>query len=192
MKFSLLTVLIILTKFSFAQTSIHDLKAGKFHEDSSYIYSLPYEKGKSFLLAQAYDSKFSHKGEFALDFKMKQGSRICAARSGVVVATRSDSKSGGLKPENLSEGNYIIILHPDGSYGNYWHLQFNGALVATGDSVLQGQPIGLSGNTGYTAFPHLHFEVTTENTVGQNQVPTRFRTKKGTRYLRPGRWYRSI
>jgi hypothetical protein len=42
--------------------SIRDLKAGRVSGDSSYVYALPYEKGHSYLLIQAYDSKMSHKG----------------------------------------------------------------------------------------------------------------------------------
>ena len=45
------------------QYSIHDLKSGKFKEDSSYIYSLPFENRKESFSIQAYESKMSHKGE---------------------------------------------------------------------------------------------------------------------------------
>lgn len=178
-----------------AQTnySIRDLKAGKFIDDSSYIYSLPFEKGKKVFLIQAYESKMSHKNEKALDFKVKKGTKISAAREGVVVSMRSDSDKGGLKRENLSDGNYISIRHPDGSVAHYWHLQINGVLVNIGDTIQKGQIIGLSGNTGYSAFPHLHFEVAGNDEAGNYiQLPTRFRTNKGTRYLRPGKFYRSL
>jgi hypothetical protein len=53
------------------QYSIRDLKSGKFKDDSSYIFSLPFENKKKVFLIQAYDSKMSHKGEFALDFKVR-------------------------------------------------------------------------------------------------------------------------
>ena len=56
-------------------------------------------------------------------------------------------------------GNNLIILHPDGSRSGYWHLQKDGALVNVGDTVKQGQVIGLSGKTGYAFQPHLHFMV---------------------------------
>lgn len=188
----LLLPVLLLAVSSFAQTrsEIRDLKAGKVETDTSFIYTLPWQKGEKHFLAQAYLSSLSHKGEIALDFKMKKGTKICAARSGVVVSLREDSDRGGLKPEYLSDGNYIVIRHEDGSHANYWHLQQNGVLVNEGDTVQQGQVIGLSGNTGYSAFPHLHFEVTGGYGVGRGQVPTRFRTNKGVRYLRPFKWYR--
>jgi len=161
-------------------------------ESSDFAYTLPYEKGRSFLLVQAYQSKLSHKGEFALDFKMKKGTKICAARGGIVVEVKEDSKKGGLKEKYLPLGNHVIIRHDDGTYGNYWHLKYNGALVNVGDTIAQGQVIGLAGKTGYAAFPHLHFEVTTEFTPGQHQIRTRFITRKGKRYLKPLHWYKCI
>ena len=178
---------------SISQTnySIRDLKDGKFKSDSSYIYSLPFEKGKKVFLIQAYDSKMSHKDELALDFKVKKGTTICAAREGVVSSLRKDSDKGGLKQENLSDGNYIIIKHNDGSSGMYWHLQKDGALVKVGDTVRQGQVIGLSGKTGYAAIPHLHFIVWKNDSRGWQQVATRFQTSKGIKYLQPWKCYRN-
>ncbi|MBO9683612.1 MAG: M23 family metallopeptidase [Flavisolibacter sp.] len=195
MKPVLLFLVTLLSMYSLAQTNSVSVKAGKeVSEDiNGFVYSLPYQKGRSYLLIQAYQSKlFSHKGEYALDFKMKKGAKICAARSGVVVEVKEDSKKGGAKLKYLSEGNHVIIKHDDGTYGNYWHLKHKGALVNVGDIVKQGQVIGLAGKTGYAAFSHLHFEVTTEFTPGQHQIPTQFTTRKGKRYLKPLHWYKCI
>lgn len=175
------------------QYSIRDLKEGKFVEDSSYIYSLPFENRKKVFLIQGYDSKMSHKGEVALDFKIKKQTKVCAAREGVVIAAREDSDKGGLKAANMSDGNHVSIKHDDGSVAHYWHLVKNGAFVNVGDTVTKGQEIGLSGNTGYSAFPHLHFEVIGyDGTGAYKQLPTRFHTNKGTIYLRPGKFYKAL
>jgi murein DD-endopeptidase MepM/ murein hydrolase activator NlpD len=179
-------------QFSFAQLpdrEIRDLKGGRVKPDFSPVYHLPFSKGSKFLLIQAYNSKMSHKNELSLDFKMKKGSKICAARAGVVTAIKEDSDVGGLKDEYLSQGNHIIIKQEDGSEAMYWHLKKDGVLVNIGDTVKQGQHIGYSGNTGYTAFPHLHFQVYDKE--GKN-IPTRFLTKKGIIYLRPGKYYKAI
>lgn len=195
MKPVLLFIVTLLRMYGSAQTNSVSVKDGKEVSDdiNRFAYSLPYPKGKSYLLVQAYQSKlFSHKGEYALDFKMKKGAKICAARSGVVVEIKEDSKKGGTKSKYLSEGNHVIIKHDDGTYGNYWHLKHKGALVNVGDSVKQGQVIGLAGKTGYAAFSHLHFEVTTKFTPGQNQIPTQFTTRKGKTFLKPLHWYKCI
>lgn len=186
---------ILFPSFTFCQQqySTADLKNGKNKTDSSYIYTLPFEHKKKVFLIQGYESMFSHKGERALDFKVKNGTKVCAARGGIVTAARKDSDIGGLKPENLSDGNYIFIEHDDGSIANYWHFQKDGVLVNIGDTVTAGQVIGLSGNTGYSAFPHLHFEVQGPDASGNTtQLPTRFYTKEGIIYLRPGKFYRTV
>ena len=172
-------------------STIRDLKGGRVKPDTSYIYWLPYKHGKKYLLIQGWESKMSHKDEVALDFKMKPGTEITAAREGIVYRIKKDSELGGLKDEYLDKGNHVVILHADGSYAGYWHLRLNGALVNVGDTIRKGQLIGYSGNTGYTAFPHLHFYVY-RNEDGFKTIPTRFVTKTGTRYLRPGQQYTSV
>jgi murein DD-endopeptidase MepM/ murein hydrolase activator NlpD len=168
---------------------IYALKSGRVTPDNSYIYTLPYSKGNKYFLIQAYNSRMSHQHELSLDFKMKKGTKICAARVGLVESIKEDSDVGGLKDEFLNQGNHIIIKHEDGSTAWYWHLQKNGVLVQVGDTVLAGQLIGYSGNTGYTAFPHLHFQVYDKE--GKN-IPTRFYTKKGIKYLRPAKWHKRV
>jgi murein DD-endopeptidase MepM/ murein hydrolase activator NlpD len=192
MKHSILFIIYIISLTASAQLTdreIHNLKGGKVKPDNSYVYHLPFANGSKFLLIQAYNSKMSHKNELSLDFKMKKGSKICAAREGVVTATKEDSDVGGLKDEYYNKGNHIIIEHSDGSIAMYWHLQKDGVLVNIGDTIVKGQLIGYSGNTGYTAFPHLHFQVQNKN---GGDIATRFITKKGIMYLRPGKQHKAV
>ena len=171
------------------RTQIRKLQKGIIKEDTSFVYSLPYEKGKKHLLVQGYFSHFSHKERAALDFKMKRGTPVLAARGGVVVRVKEDGNKGGWNKKYRPFGNVIVIQHEDGSRAGYWHLQYNGALVNVGDTVKQGQQIGLSGKTGYTLFPHLHFIAWRFNNNQWLQVATRFKTSKGIRYLRPLKRY---
>jgi murein DD-endopeptidase MepM/ murein hydrolase activator NlpD len=171
--------------------TIKKLQKGIIRDDSSYIYRLPYEEGGSHLLVQGYFSRYSHRNRAALDFKMKRGTKICAVRGGIVIRVKEDGDKGGWNKKYRSSGNMIVIQHEDSSRAGYWHLQMNGALVNVGDTVQQGQVIGLSGKTGYTLFPHLHF-ISWKSSRGQwRQVATRFQTNKGIRYLRPFRNYRN-
>ncbi len=167
---------------------IRNFKGGRVKPDTSFVYSLPYQAGKRILFVQGANSKMSHKDELSFDFKMKKGTPICAARAGKVIEVKRDSKEGGLDPKFYNSGNHIIIEHKDGSRAMYWHLDYQGTQIKKGDMVHQNQPIGHSGNTGYSAFPHLHFQVIDKN--GQEILP-RFKTHKEVRYLRPGRWYKS-
>ena len=169
---------------------IKQLQKGIIKDDTSFVYHLPFEKDTRHLLVQGYFSRYSHKERAALDFKMKKGTIVCAARQGVVVRVKKDGNKGGWNKKYRPFGNVIVIQHADGSTAGYWHLQYNGALVNVGDTVKQDQPIGLSGKTGYTLFPHLHFIVWRFTANGQwQQVGTRFKTGKGIKYLRPMRYY---
>ncbi len=56
-----------------------------------------------------------------------------------------------------SYGLYVVLRHGDGFTTRYGHL--SAFTVAAGDTVAAGQVIGLSGNTGYSTGPHLHFEI---------------------------------
>lgn len=59
----------------------------------------------------------------------------------------------------MNDGNYVTVDQGDGTRVQYYHLQQNGALVDVGDVVCAGEPIGLSGNTGFSSAPHLHLDV---------------------------------
>src|SRR6185295_3881569 len=52
-----------------------------------------------------------------------------------------------------------VTKSTDGTLGHYVHLKKAGCQVHIGDKVTVGQWIGLSGNTGYSTGPHLHFAV---------------------------------
>ena len=59
------------------------MQKGKIKDDTSYVYQLPYEQGTEHLIVQGYYSSYSHKNRIAIDFKMKRGTKVAAARSGV-------------------------------------------------------------------------------------------------------------
>jgi murein DD-endopeptidase MepM/ murein hydrolase activator NlpD len=164
----------------------------EYDTDSSYVYSLPYPKGMSHFLIQGYNSQLSHRGRLALDFKMNTGSVITAARGGVVVRVEEGFTKGGVSKKYYGKANQVVIRHNDGSHAYYGHLQYNGALVNMGDAVKQGDTIAKAGSTGYSATPHLHFIVWGPTPKGRSQMPTRFKTKRGVEYLKPGRWYRAF
>ena len=168
---------------------VKQLEKGIIKDDTSYVYALPYQDGKTFRVIQGYFSRFTHKERAALDFNMKRGTKITAARDGVVVRAKEDGKKGGLKSKYRPDGNNIVIQHADGSRAGYWHLQHNGTLVNVGDTVKTGQIIGLSGKTGYALVPHLHFLVWRSGGGQWQQIPTRFQTSMGIKYLRSWRKY---
>jgi murein DD-endopeptidase MepM/ murein hydrolase activator NlpD len=135
--------------------------AGGSTQSASEKYTLPYSKGAAYKLLQGYDGPYGHKGhsQYAYDFQMPIGTPVLAARSGEVVKVVEQNNDSTRKP---GEENLIVIKHSDGSFGRYYHLTKEGVLVAMGDRVKQGDKIGLSGDSGASAGPHLHFDVTRE------------------------------
>ena len=82
-----------------------------------------------------------------LDIAVSMGTPIRAAGGGVV-------EDAGQDPEY---GLFVLISHPDGYQSMYGHA--SRVLVGIGDTVGSGQVIGLSGSTGRSTAPHLHFEI---------------------------------
>lgn len=108
------------------------------------------------------------KGSFhyGIDIGNARGTPIVAAASGVVgkvvnYCVEGKTSCGG------RYGNYIIIIHANGTQTIYSHLAK--VSVFTGQSVSQGEQIGKIGNTGRSTGPHLHFEI--ENANGSKMRP---------------------
>ena len=161
-----------------------DWAVGEFdaNHDDDHVYALPYAAGRSYRILQGYGARFSHRGleEYAIDFDMPEGTAVHAARSGIVAQVEERNNKGCWRDGCGKYANYIVILHDDGTTGEYYHLKQNGALVDVGERVERGQRIGLSGNTGHSALPHLHFAVYRPTTWGNTQsIPTRFDSADG-------------
>lgn len=128
------------------------------HDDGAR-YRLPFEAGGARGLSQGVDGGFSHgeRQRFAFDFPMPEGTRVLAARAGTVAVVRDDQHAGGPDAELLGRANHVIVRHDDGTFATYAHLRPGGAAVREGERVAAGALLGLSGNTGFSLGPHLHF-----------------------------------
>ncbi|TRV80065.1 M23 family metallopeptidase [Streptomyces sp. 130] len=104
-------------------------------------------------------SSGSHSG---IDFHAASGSSVVAVGAGTVV----EAGWGG------AYGNNIVLRMTDGTYTQYGHLSSIG--VSGGQSVAAGQQIGLSGSTGNSTGPHLHFEARTTPSYGSDMDPVAY------------------
>ena len=88
----------------------------------------------------------------AIDYAVSSGSPVYAAAAGVVMSTANLSGS---------YGTYVVIRHANGLQSYYAHGTYGSICVSPGQTVSKGQQIMLSGSTGNSSGPHLHFEVRT-------------------------------
>ncbi len=130
-----------------------------FAATDSSAYILPFERGTTSLVWRT-TSHFTKGnggvGLYAIDFALPIGTPLVAVRAGTVVAARDTFVDGN---DRDLEENYVMVRHADSTVARYIHLTKGGALVTVGTTVRQGQRIALSGNTGQTGGPHLHFDV---------------------------------
>lgn len=146
--------------------------------DSNARYRLPFPPDRRFAIAQAFGGKASHQGAqnfYAVDIGMPQGTPVLAARDGVVMTVDNDFFGAGLDMKKYGDrANNVRIVHADGTMAVYAHLQLESVRVQVGDRVRAGQQIALSGDTGYTNGPHLHFCVQRNDAMELTSVPFEF------------------
>ncbi|MFE7583636.1 peptidoglycan DD-metalloendopeptidase family protein [Streptomyces gardneri] len=102
-----------------------------------------------------------------VDFIASSGTTVRAVGAGNVV---SAGYSGAY-------GNEVVIQHADGTYSQYAHL--SSLSVSSGQSVSGGQQIGLSGSTGNSTGPHLHFEIRSSPSYGSDMDPLAYLRQHG-------------
>lgn len=141
-----------------------------------YDYRLPFDYARV-RVDQGPGGSFSHNDPqnlHAVDFALADGTPIVAVREGTVMQVESDFDKAGLNREKYGgRANFIRIVHADGTMAVYAHLQPEGVQVRTGQRVRKGQRIGLSGNTGFSTAPHLHFVLQVNSGMRLQSIPFR-------------------
>ena len=129
-------------------------------KQSTSLYVLPYTINSAFNVGQGNCTDGSHtlntEQAFAYDFDMPIGTNVIASRSGIVIVVVENYLENNNIP---GQENYLVIQHNDDTVSIYYHLTHNGVAVKVGDSIVQGELLARSGNTGDSSAPHLHFEV---------------------------------
>lgn len=128
------------------ERSARALGDGKFDEIRPVVasWSLPLNRFEI-------TSKFGRRGRSfheGVDLRASRGTPVYAVHGGRVIY--SSRRIGGY-------GNMVVIKHGEGLSTVYAHC--SKLLVKAGARVKRGQRIALSGNTGHSSGPHLHFEV---------------------------------
>ncbi|MFD5637352.1 peptidoglycan DD-metalloendopeptidase family protein [Streptomyces sp. NPDC127077] len=135
--------------------------------NSSSGYTLPVDSssvGTGYKVAGSMWSSGYHTG---VDFVVPTGTTLKSIAAGTVVS----AGWGG------AYGNQVVIQHADGKYSQYAHM--SSLSVSAGQTVTEGQQIGLSGATGNVTGPHLHFEIRTTPDYGSDIDPVAYLRSHG-------------
>lgn len=145
----------VLDTISGAYTSHDYYSSGAWGEPQRYYPSAiqPPVSGVKYICTkgQSITSQFGYRDQFnrmhfGIDIAMCTGDTVRCSMPGTVSSTGYDR----------GYGNYIFIVHDNGLETRYGHLSRQ--LVVSGQRILQGDAIALSGNTGHSTGPHLHLE----------------------------------
>jgi len=153
--------------------------------DTTFNYALPFPKGKRYKIIQGYHGSFSHNTDFsryAIDFDLQIGDTITAARSGIVIKVVEKHNKQGSTKKFRPYGNYLMIYHGDNTFAQYVHLKQHGSFVKVGDSIKMNQPIAISGFTGLSTTPHLHFGIFKPTSNGFVSIPILLDSIPGKNY----------
>ena len=155
---------------------------------SGASYRVPYSVGTSYPVTQTFPETITHvtrDSMHAVDLAMPVGTDIVAARDGIVFDVASTNFAGGTDAEQYARlANFVRILHDDGTFAVYAHLNWNSIRVRPGDRVTAGQYIADSGNTGFSSGPHLHFAVQKNMGLRIDSLPIAFRGRSAAQ-VRP-------
>lgn len=149
-------------------------------------YYLPVHKAIGHVISQAFNGPFSHQQEsskYAVDIALPMGSQILAARDGLVVEVEDSFVMDGTNEYFADKANSVKVLHSDGTIAVYAHLMAGGAKVAVGDKVAAGDLLALSGSTGFSTGPHLHFVIWRNVGMKTTSVPFSFKEATGELWL---------
>ncbi|MFF2143392.1 M23 family metallopeptidase [Kitasatospora sp. NPDC058190] len=113
------------------------------------------------------DSEYAAGYHTGVDFAVDPGTPVLAVGDATVVSARWDG----------AYGKEVVLRLTDGHFAQYAHL--SALSVSRGDHVPAGERVGLSGNTGNSTGPHLHFEIRTSNRYGAVINPVAYLSERG-------------
>ncbi|MFE9728787.1 peptidoglycan DD-metalloendopeptidase family protein [Streptomyces sp. NPDC005794] len=148
------------------ETAAKTADSGASESDSSG-WAAPVESPNVTTQYRASGASWSSGYHTGSDFQAASGTSVRSIGPGTVVS----AGWGG------SYGNEVVIQHSDGMYSQYAHL--SSLEVSAGQTVTGGQQLGLSGSTGNSTGPHLHFEVRTGPSYGSDVDPIAYLRSHG-------------
>ncbi len=151
--------------------------------NTSFAYRLPFRTTESYYVSQGFGGEKTHQSKesfYAVDITLPEGTPVLAARDGKVMHVEEDFYGAGTDAKKYGgRANHVRVLHDDGTMAIYAHLKLESVAVRPGKQLKAGELVGLSGNTGFSTGPHLHFAVQ-QNKQGELQsIPFKFQNTDG-------------
>ena len=130
-------------------TAVFDIPREVFRNDGFFdYYNIDFRVPVEGLVSRGYQEQpFPWKSHTGIDLAVPTGTLINAASDGWAVFE-------GWHPRY---GNFLLLQHPGDYLTFYGHL--SSSLVQVGEKVAAGEPVAVSGNSGRSSAPHLHFEI---------------------------------
>ena len=167
----------MVTGFDFARPPYNTLKPSDYGQTGTTERIGMNYKGKPKTMSTCDGCSGYGNNHDALDVLMPRGTKIKAAAEGKVVMARDyDSPCVGTSDSQYQKE--VAIEHTVYGVNNYYekfvtyYAHLKSYSVAVGDTVTVGQQIGLSGDTGCSSDPHLHFAVFRTTNTAQNRTET--------------------
>lgn len=128
-------------------------------EQTQNIYRYPFRTGTK--VQGIIENSPAHKGPYrgAVNFIVDLGTPVLTPFTGKVINVVDSNELYGPSEDYVNDLNYITIFHPNGEYSSTAHLARGSARVKEGDMVLEGQPLAVTGLSGWMTEPHLHLLV---------------------------------
>lgn len=124
-----------------------------------------------FVIVDSNGLQYRNSGDVVSDY-FCYNQRVLAPADGVVVTVDNSVEDNPIGKVNIVKnwGNSVVIKHADGLYSKLSHLQKGSVTVKEGDRVRSGQPVGKVGNSGRSAYPHLHFQLQVTEYIGSKTL----------------------
>lgn len=144
-----------------------------------WTHNAKWQHAVDFIKVDENAKMFSGSGEVLQEY-YSYGIPVLAPVSGWVVSCRHDIHDNIPGKVNSAEnwGNFVILKTADGVFVELSHIKQFSLLVKTGDYVIAGQMVGECGNSGFSAFPHLHVQVQKSGWLGEETAPFNFAVTK--------------
>ncbi|MFD2200754.1 urea transporter [Shivajiella indica] len=139
--------------------------------NGAYTHKDDWKHAWDFEIKDEQGKTFRNEGDFASDYYCFD-KNVLAPADGIVETLVEDIEDNTIGTRNLEKnwGNSIVIKHSEFLYSKLSHLKKGSILPKIGDKISKGDIIGKVGNSGNSAFPHLHFQLQATPFIGSKTI----------------------